>query len=236
MGNKLVFAEFNTDRLIVCNANGTDLDHISLSNRPWYLTKVDSNTLAISCTSDSIVLILHISARNDVRTINTSGHCYGISYDNNNLFVDIDGSEIQVIDLTGIVIHTIPLPSDDDMSDKIYEITVDSNRDRFVGLNSRGIYCCSLDGTLKWKFKNQFETLRCVTTDDEGNVYVTHERNNTVVVVSEDGKRYREILTESDGLANPRGIYFEKKENMLMICSSHSGKASLFDVKKKHFK
>ncbi|VDI67419.1 Hypothetical predicted protein [Mytilus galloprovincialis] len=134
------------------------------------------------------------------------------------------------MDLTGTVLRTIPLPSYDDMSDKSYEITVD--KDRFVGVNSSAIYCL-LYGKLIWNFKNEFDTLRCVTTDYEGNVYVTNERNNTAVVVSEDGKRYRKILTESNGLANPRGIYFDKKENMLMICSSYSGKATLFDVKKK---
>lgn len=231
IGNKLVFADFNVDRLIVCNANGTDMVHIALSHRPWYLTEVDSNTVAISCTNDSIILILYLSTQKVVGTINSSGHCYGISYYDDFLYVDIDGSKIQVMDLTGTVLRTIPLPSYDDMSDKIYEITVE--RDKFVGANSSAIYCCSLYGKLIWSFKNEFDTLRCVTTDYEGNVYVTNERNHTVVVVSEDGKRYRKILTESDGLANPRGIYFDKKENLLMICSSYSGKVTLFDVKKK---
>ncbi|VDI37390.1 Hypothetical predicted protein [Mytilus galloprovincialis] len=79
-----------------------------------------------------------------------------------------------------------------------------------------------------WKFK-KIPDLGRVTTDDEGNVYVTSEETHTVVVVSEDGKRHRELLTESDGLNKPWGIYYDKKENSLLVCNDWD--AYLFDVK-----
>ncbi|VDI77458.1 Hypothetical predicted protein, partial [Mytilus galloprovincialis] len=66
---------------------------------------------------------------------------------------------------------------------------------------------------------DEFQDLRRVTTDDEGNVYVTNLRTHTVVVVSDDGKHHRELLTKSDGLKEPWGIYFDKKENVLLVCN-----------------
>ncbi|CAG2236056.1 unnamed protein product [Mytilus edulis] len=227
-GNTLVFTDYNNNRLIICNSDGTDIHHIPLSYTPRYITEIDSNTVAVSCRFNSTILIINISTRSVTSTINTSGLCYGISYNDNNLYVVIDRSIIHVMDLTGKVIRTIPLPTDD-----IYDITVD--RDRLVCIDTTSIYCCSLDGKLMWKFKmDEFQDLRRVTTDNEGNVYVTNYNTNTVIVVSDDGKQHRELLTESDGLDEPWGIYFDKKENILLVCNNLNGNAFSFDVKYQH--
>ncbi|CAC5380231.1 unnamed protein product [Mytilus coruscus] len=227
IGKTLVFTDHYNDRLIICNSDGTDIHHIPLSYEPCYITVVNSNTVAVSCGVNTI-LIINISTGSVTSTINTSGDCYGISYNDNNLYVVIDRSIIHVMDLTGKVIRTIPLPSD-----CINDITVD--RDRFVCKDVRSIYCCSLDGKLIWKFKqDKFQDLRTVTTDNEGNVYLTNIRKNTVVVVSDDGKHHRELLTKSDGLDWPYGIYFDRKENILLVCNYDDGKVFLFDVKKQY--
>ncbi|CAG2205717.1 unnamed protein product [Mytilus edulis] len=194
-GNTLVFTDCNNNRLIICNSDGTDIHHIPLSYKPWYITEIDSNTVAVSCIFDNTILIINISTRSVTSTIKTSGDCRGISYNDNNLYGVIDGSIIHVMDLTGKVIRTIPVPTDDIIRD----ITVD--RDRLVCIDDRSIYCCSLDGKVMWKFKkDEFQDLTRVTTDNEGNVYVTDERTHTVIVVSDDGKHHRELLTKSDGL------------------------------------
>ncbi|CAG2232699.1 unnamed protein product [Mytilus edulis] len=225
-GNTLVFTDCDNKRLIICNSDGTDIHHIPLSYKPYYITEIDSNTVAVSCLYDSTILIINISTRSITSTIKTSGYCYGISYNDNNLYVVIGRSIIHVMDLTGKVIRTIPAPSDG-----IYDITVD--RDRLVCIDLTSIYCCSLDGKVMWKFKmDEFQDLTRVTTDNEGNVYVTDEKTNTVIVVSDDGKHHRELLTESDGLNKPYGIYYDKKENILLVCNESNEKAFLFDVKK----
>ncbi|CAG2184782.1 unnamed protein product [Mytilus edulis] len=227
-GNTLVFTDYDNKRLIICNSDGTDIHYIPLSHIPSYITEIDSNTVAVSCKFESIILIINISTRSITSTINTRGNCCGISYNDNNLYVVIDWSIIHVMDLTGKVIRTIPLPTDG-----IYDITVD--RDRLICIDkTSSIYCCSLDGKLMWKFKmDEFQDLNCVTTDNEGNVYVTNEETHTVIVVSDDGKHHRELLTKSDGLDRPYGIYFDKKENILLVCNERDGNAFLFDVIKK---
>ncbi|CAG2210555.1 unnamed protein product [Mytilus edulis] len=227
-GNTLVFTDCHNNRLIICNSDGTDIHHIPLSCKPRFITEIDSNTVAVTCRYDNTILIINISTRSITSTIKTSGSCFGISYNDNNLYVVINMDIIHVMDLTGEVIRTIPLPTD-----YILDITVD--RDRLVCINITSIYCCSLDGKLMWEFKNdKFKTLNCVTTDNEGNVYVTDRETHTVLVVSDDGKHHRELLTESDGLDRPCGIYYDKKENILLVCNNFSGNAFPFDVKYQH--
>ncbi|CAG2207197.1 unnamed protein product [Mytilus edulis] len=226
-GNTLVFTDCHNNRLIICNSDVTDIHHIPLSYRPYHITEIDSNTVAVCCIYNSTILIINISTRSITSTLKTSGDCRGISYNDNNLYVVIDHSIIHVMDLTGKVIRTIALPSDG-----IRDITVD--RDRLICIDYTSIYCCSLDGKLIWQFeKYRFLDLTSVTTDNEGNVYVISYKTNTVVVVSDDGKDYRELLTESDGLNTPNGIYFDKKENILLVCNYTDDKVFLFDVKHK---
>ncbi|XP_076086391.1 uncharacterized protein LOC143057050 isoform X2 [Mytilus galloprovincialis] len=224
-GNTLVFTDFY-NRLITCNSDGTDIRDIPLSYTPRYITVIDSNTVAVSCRDINTILIINISTRSVTSTLKTKGSCRGISYNDNNLYVVIR-SIIHVINLTGKVIRTIPVPTGG-----ITDITVD--RDRLICIDNTSIYCCSLDGKLMWEFKNdKFQDLRRVTTDNEGNVYVISYKTNTVVVVSDDGKHYRGLLTESDGLNSPNGIYFDKKENILLVCNYTDDKVFLFDVKHK---
>lgn len=225
VGNMLVFTDYNYNKLMLCNADSTDLHHISVSYTPHYITKLDNSTVAVSCYYNKTILIINISKGVVTSRISTSDLCRGISYNDNNLYVVIGGCILHVMNLTGKIIRTIPLPSD-----TIFDITVD--RDRLVFVEYISIYCCSLDGNLIWKFENEkYQDFRRVTTDSEGNVYVTDLNTNTVVVVSADGRQYREILTESNGLNCPRGIYFEKPENVLVVCDRQDGQAFLFDVK-----
>ncbi|VDI17573.1 Hypothetical predicted protein [Mytilus galloprovincialis] len=206
--------------------DGTDVHHFPLSYKPYCITDVDSNTVAVSCI-DRTILIINISTRSITSTINTRGYCDGgISYNDNNLYVVIARSIIHVMDLKGKVIRTIALPAD-----KIRDISV--NRGRLVVINVTSIYCCSLHEQLIWKFKNdKYKDLDRVTTDNESNVYVTDGSTHTVVVVSDDGKLYREILTQSDGLKRPSGIHFDKNENVLLVCNHTFGNGFLFELKR----
>jgi hypothetical protein len=45
--------------------------------------------------------------------------------------------------------------------------------------------------------------------DKDSNVYVASLDNNSVVVISPDGKRCRTVLGESAGIDKPTAIYFD---------------------------
>ncbi|VDI09503.1 Hypothetical predicted protein [Mytilus galloprovincialis] len=215
--------------IATCNLynNGSNVQHIPLPYKPWFITKIDHTTVAVSCSNRHIPII-DIDTGTVTSTIVTSGHSEGISYNENNLYVVIDLSEVQMMDLTGKVTRTIPLPSY-----STYYITVINGK--LICIDSTSIYCCSLGGKQLWKFEERkYKDLRGLTTDGEGNVYVTDEITNTVLVVSNDGKNSIEILTESNGLNKPIGIHFDKKENILLVNYRFKGTVVLYDVQMKH--
>ncbi|CAG2236465.1 ERBB4 [Mytilus edulis] len=77
IGNTLVFTDHSNKQLIICNSDGTDIHHIPLSYQPYYITEIDSNTVAVSCSYRTI-LIINISTRSVTSTIKTSADCWNI--------------------------------------------------------------------------------------------------------------------------------------------------------------
>jgi DNA-binding beta-propeller fold protein YncE len=61
------------------------------------------------------------------------------------------------------------------------------------------------------------------------NVYVASLKNNSVVVISPDGKRCRTVLGDSDGIYQPLAICFDKVKNNLVVCNLY-GTAFLYKV------
>lgn len=226
--NVLLFTDCKNDQLISCRSDGTGSVGVHGGlYKPCYIIQIDSNTIAVSSRLARTILIRNKSTGSIITTIDTSYDCWGISYYDNNLYAVIEGSEVHVMSLTGEVKRIIQLPSY-----IIRAITID--KDRLICTTNTSIYCCSIDGEIMWKFEHQkYKSIRCVTTDNEGNVYLTDDAMNCVVVVSEDGKHFGEILSESDSLAWPTGIYFDKTENILLVSNAEDGAAFLFDVKKK---
>ncbi|XP_063409617.1 uncharacterized protein LOC134692913 [Mytilus trossulus] len=227
-GNTLVFTDTDNNRLIICNVDGTDIHHIPLPYKPYYMTMIDSNTVAVSYRYNWTIPIINISTRSVIRTIYTRTVFQGISYHENNLYFGIGKRTIQVMNLTDEVIRTISVPSRG-----IFDITVD--RDRLVYTDIRSIYCYSLDGERIWVTAkdDNTENFRRVTTDNKGNVYATNTDTHTVEIIYDKGQQQRKLLNLSDGIYKPYGIFFDKEENILVVCSAKFGLVNLFDVKDK---
>ena len=100
----------------------------------------------------------------------------------------------------------------------------------YTNWNTHTVTCCDLYGTSQWEFNES--VLRCplgISVDNDGNVYVVGFHSKNVVVISPDGQRHRNLLSERDGLVNPRLLDFDKSTNRLLVVNE-SESAFLFDV------
>ena len=82
-----------------------------------------------------------------------------------------------------------------------------------------------------WNFRDQnvLRKPKGIALDKNRNVYVAGKGTNNVVVLSPDGKNYREILTQSDGLNNPYSLRINLDRNELLVCNEN-GSAFLFSL------
>jgi DNA-binding beta-propeller fold protein YncE len=93
------------------------------------------------------------------------------------------------------------------------------------------VSCHKINGDKLWEFKDVaiISYPRGVAVDKDLNVYVASEGNNSVVVISPDGKRRRTVLGKSHGIDKPMAIYFDKVKDNLVVCNLN-GTAFLYKV------
>jgi DNA-binding beta-propeller fold protein YncE len=93
------------------------------------------------------------------------------------------------------------------------------------------VTCCDLHGTTQWEFNDQrvLQHPCGISVDNDGNVFVVGYSSNNVVVISSDGQRHRQLLSNKDGLVNPTVLDYDRSTNKLLVVND-SDTAFLFDV------
>ncbi|CAC5384485.1 unnamed protein product [Mytilus coruscus] len=227
--HQLVFTDRKNKQLIICSRNVSCIRNIPLSWSPWYITNINSDTVAVSYPVPTKIQIISLSTGTVTCTFDISG-CRGIAQRCNELYVSVARKGIQVLDLSGNVLRALPAPSDN-----IYRITINKDRLFCVDIHGFIVYCCDINGgKVVWKFANEkYKTVLGATTDDQGNVYMTGAGPDNVVMITPDGKHEKELLTASYGLHYPHGIYYDKTNKCLLLANEKDGKAFLFDAKKR---
>ena len=105
--------------------------------------------------------------------------------------------------------------------DNIYHTNPTTNR----------VSCHKINGDRLWEYQDVaiIREPYGVAVDRDLNVYVASRGNNSVVVISPDGKRCRTVLGESDGIYQPLAIYFDKVKNNLVV-GNYNGTVFLYKV------
>ena len=214
-------------RLVILNDDGTLDKVIPCSiDYPFDVTYLDDRTVAVS--SYTGIEIINIDTNETERRINTSQRCFGITYHHGVLLWCEYSSGIQMMKLSDGRVTTLVkqsnLPSDSYITtcrEKIYQTNPNTNT----------VTCYTIKGDKLWEFKDEslLKYPRGVTVDNYDNVYVTSCRSNSVVVLEPGGNQGRQILNSDDGLKDPKGIYFDKSKNSLMVVNS-SGPCFLYQM------
>lgn len=133
-------------------------------------------------------------------------------------------SDIAVIDLNGHATRTIPNPGVD-----IGYLTVD--KDRLYFCDRFSLFCCDLSGNVIWEFDiEDYKDMYGLATDSKGNVYVANADGECILVVSQDGRLYKDILTNFDTFDSPISLNFDRKQNRIVVRNHTNEKAFISDV------
>ncbi|CAC5382498.1 unnamed protein product [Mytilus coruscus] len=199
-----------------------DIRYMDMDYQPRYITGVNNNTVAVGCTRYQVIQVIDLSTDTVVRTISTSSECFGISCSEDKLYVD--ASDIVIMDLDGHVLRSFPNPGIN-----LGYLTVDG--DRFFFCDGFTLFCCDLNGNVKWEFdKEGYKDVYGMATDSKGNVYLANADSDRIVVISPDGRHHKDILTSFDSPESPISLDFDKKENRMVVRTTANKSAFIFDV------
>ncbi|CAC5385036.1 unnamed protein product [Mytilus coruscus] len=203
-------------RLVVMNCEGSFVNKIKLEDRPFDVTVIDPNTVAVTLFAIKNICTVDVNSSKILWTISVNENCYGICFVDGKLVVSLANQVFQFVDLSGNVLSNVPKMDNASycsvMKDNIYYAAQDNDV----------VYCCDMNGRVQWKFgcaKSYFPN--GIANDASGNVFVTCREANKVIVIESSGTKSRELLTSDAGLKQPIAINYNRKSNILLICNIH---------------
>ncbi|XP_063427220.1 uncharacterized protein LOC134710754 [Mytilus trossulus] len=220
-GNVLIIDFKGRGVVMEYSENGKHIRDIQCSGRPFDLTVIDTDRIAVTHGRYQYIQILDIKNNTVEKKVEFDNDCDGISYQNNKLFIISGG--IVITDSTGNVLNKLRVDCG-----LFLETTID--RIYFTDFRVDTVNCISMTGEEIWAHK--VELLgggSGITIDDHQNVLVSVGSSNLLTVIQHDGKTSKTLLTESDGLDKPSALHYNKDKKILLLCNDKKD-AALYNL------
>ncbi|CAC5399372.1 unnamed protein product [Mytilus coruscus] len=163
--------------------------------------------------------IIDIESREKKQFINLPGRPFGITRDQDTLFVCVEGLgiyKVNTFDYT--TLHVVSC----NLSSGSY-VSVFNDNIFCTDLDDDSVVCYDLEGSRVWRFEDDsvLDRPRGITVDIGGHVFVVGEDSSNVAIISNDGKLHRQILTKEHGLFEPSAISFHKKTGKFFVANTN---------------
>ncbi|VDI69497.1 Hypothetical predicted protein [Mytilus galloprovincialis] len=210
---RMNFTLGNTGKVFVYSSEGHLLKSVNVCKSPFGLAVINTNTLAVTCLNDKTINIVNIDDGVVKQKIKVGKPCLGLSFHNTKLYVIVKGTGIVEFDLGGNLIRTISV---DVASNDCY---LTSYKDRFCyTCYNQFIACLDSNGKEIWKISIADSG---VASDNHGNYFAANYNEQTLNIISADGKKTKQLLTSNDGLDHPQGVFFNSNNNTLLVANRY---------------
>ncbi|XP_052061991.1 uncharacterized protein LOC127702036 [Mytilus californianus] len=225
----ILIANYSEDKVLIeYGEAGRHIRDIPVSGQPFDLAVIDSDRMAVSYGGNSIMEILNINDKMVHAKVTFDWSCWGISYQNENIYILITNEGIVEMDMSAKRLRTIGGQYSDECG--IFYISVMKDRICYSSWLTNVLYCCSMTGDDIWTFTDQSLVAPCgISVDDDQNVFVVGKDSNNLTMIQHDGKVSKTLLTEFDGLNTPNAIVYNSAKKLLLIFKQN-GDAFLYSV------
>lgn len=106
----------------------------------------------------------------------------------------------------------------------------------YSNVNENSVTCIDFQGNIQWVFiEPSVLHYPCgISVDRYGNVFVVGGDTNNVVVISPNGKNYRELLTSENGLGRPTTVHVNRSICQMLV-ANRTGKGIVYSLKYKTY-
>ncbi|XP_048253336.1 uncharacterized protein LOC125381138 [Haliotis rufescens] len=195
--------------------NQTRHSKLSLGGRPWNLTKLTHNQVAV--TVWNIYQIVTVEVNPDLvllSTITTSKQYWGITSLTPSTLAASSRSPtcVDILDMTGNVLRSIsPLHNGNNILQRPnYLCTTRTGNILVSDCGTKRVVCLTPEGDVVFTYSPIGDTaLKCpqgITRTSTGDILVTDYLLHRVIHLTESGQFVRNILTQQDGINYPWGV------------------------------
>ncbi|XP_063426841.1 uncharacterized protein LOC134710416 [Mytilus trossulus] len=196
---------------------------ISFTKHPWGACFVRNYTVAVTLRSANQIALVDVKKDRIIQTIKLSHDCFGVASDGKTLVISSGGSQCTTVnlnDMSHTILEGMGLGSIALFQRNIYGINYHENK----------VCCYKITGEPLWTYQNpDIATPRGLSLDKNGFVYIASNGNNSIMVVSPDGKTCKKILSEADGIKDPWQIDINRETGMMIVSSRMSDNDSVTD-------
>ncbi|CAC5373366.1 unnamed protein product [Mytilus coruscus] len=222
---KMVFVDSTNNCLLIHNENGLFDCNIPVSHCPFDVTYIDENTVAVTHNTEPYhIEVINIASKKIVKKIKTSDRCYGITNKEGRLIYYDSWGGIRTLTDESTVVQV-------DRYKTWNFVTTSKDTIYHTYPSTNTVTCYTVTGQKVWEYKDELilKSIYGVTVDNDSNVYLVSYWNNSVIVLSPDGKHAHPLLQEN-GIKNPYGIHFDNGRNILLV-TNFNGTAFLYNSK-----
>ncbi|XP_063425572.1 uncharacterized protein LOC134709337 [Mytilus trossulus] len=173
---------------------------------------VTNNTVAVGLGISKKTVLVDVEKNKIIQTIQLSHQCHKVASDGKLLV--INGIQTRTIvnlnDMSQTILEGEEATQISLFEDYIYGTIFSENK----------VCCYKITGELLWTF--QHHDINCpegIALDKNGFVYIASKGNNSIVVISQDGKICKTILSETDGINYPVYIDIHRETGMMIVSS-----------------
>ena len=230
---RMVLSSYSNNIVRFINKDGVELFQIGkdkTGSRTYDTVYIkDNNNVAVSSggRGKKCITIIDIEKKEIMTTISMDTGINSMAVTGRTIYYCAKDKGLKMINLSNKSVSDV---INSEMSGLDYVAT---SRDKlyYTNYNTHTVICCDLHGTTQWEFNDQRVLQRpCgISVDNEGNVYVVGNSSKNVVVISSDGQRHRQLLSNKDGLVSPLVLDYDRSTNKLLVVNERDT-AFLFDV------
>ncbi|XP_063434326.1 transcription intermediary factor 1-beta-like [Mytilus trossulus] len=227
---KIILVDWGYRTVFVLHEDESVLFQIKTQKPPFDVSFIDENIIAVSHGNRAPfnIELINISSGKIEKQIRISKKCHGITNEQDRLIYCSEGNGILSVDVSGNNACTVV--EQPEMSDLNY-VTASGGKLYHTNSTNDTVTCYTITGEKVWEYndKSILKNIRGVTTDKDANVYVASHGNNSIVVISPDGKHAKRLPGMDGSLYQPHGIYLDKASNNLLV-ACYNGSAHMYKV------
>lgn len=225
---KLVLACVMNKQVRVVNPDGTK--HFDLKLPVWDVVYIGDNAVAVTSGREqapNLIRIFDVKNGKVMKRLNVNSNNNGVTLNDGRLIYIAGDKEIKMVSLSDESITSI---TTSEMS-RNGNVASLGNKLFYTNHKNDNVTCCDFGGNTLWIFRESSALSGPIgiSVDNDGNVYVTGANSHSVVVISPDGQRYRQLLSKKDGLEIPTAVEYDRSNNKLLV-TDMKGNASVYDV------